>query len=155
MKTDETLNMINKYFDGELQKTEEAFLFTNLSLDEEAREYFKKCNLLKTSIQESMEQFPDELEERIFYNIGKVPEKGFYPFFRNNVFNLTAYTLTILLIIVSFFLYKQKSMVSEQLITSALQMEKQSKLINVLYHSIPVTEVSSAVDYQIIVTEEL
>lgn len=155
MNTSDVHNLIDKYFDGELKKTEETILFSNLSQDEDAREYFKRHNLLKTSIQDSVEPFPDELEERIFYNIGKVSEKGFYPFFRRNVFHLTAYAATILLFIASLFFYNQKSYMGDQLKISAKQIEHQNKLINVLYNSMPTAEVNSVVDYRVIVTEEL
>ncbi len=61
MSTDDIKKLINEYFDDEMKKEEEVFLFTTLSQDEEAREYFKKMNLLKTSLDEVKEDFPLEL----------------------------------------------------------------------------------------------
>ncbi|MCB9248205.1 MAG: hypothetical protein H6613_06520 [Ignavibacteriales bacterium] len=42
MSTENIKEIINQYFDNELTKSEEVILFTQLSQDENAREYFKK-----------------------------------------------------------------------------------------------------------------
>ena len=65
MSSQEIKNLIDSYFDNELSKSEEVFLFSQLSKNIEAREYFKQLNILKTEMQNTIESFPIELEERI------------------------------------------------------------------------------------------
>ena len=42
MNDDKLIEMINLYFDGELEKSREPQLFSQLSANDEAREYFKQ-----------------------------------------------------------------------------------------------------------------
>jgi len=71
MNTEELKNMIQLYFDGELEKNKEPLLFTALSQDAEARDYFKSMDLLRNTVKETEEEFPQELEKRIFYSLKK------------------------------------------------------------------------------------
>ena len=58
MNTEEIKKTIQLYFDGELEKNEEPLLFTSLSQDEEARDYFKSMNLLKNAVDETEGRIP-------------------------------------------------------------------------------------------------
>ena len=49
MEDKKIIEMINLYCDGELKKEEESFLFTQLSENYEAREYFKQFNSLQSA----------------------------------------------------------------------------------------------------------
>ena len=62
MKTQELINLIDLYFDGELEKGKEAILFTSLGADQDARDYFKKMNSLQTVMLNEMEEFPQSLD---------------------------------------------------------------------------------------------
>ena len=53
MTTNELIQMIDEYFDGELENGEETILFISLSKNEEARNYFKRQHILKSSMQET------------------------------------------------------------------------------------------------------
>ena len=75
MTTDEIKNLVQLYFDNELEKDKEPFLFSILSGNYEAREYFKQLSLIKKIVDNSIEQFPQELEERIFNSIKKAEGK--------------------------------------------------------------------------------
>lgn len=68
MSTEKVKEIINQYFDNELNKSEEIFLFTQLSQNEEARNYFKEMNLLNSVIKEGVEEFPQNLDEKYFQN---------------------------------------------------------------------------------------
>ena len=63
MDDEKILEMINKYFDGELEKGEEMLLFTRLSSSDEGRKYFKQLNRIRSAVDDSIEEFPEELEE--------------------------------------------------------------------------------------------
>lgn len=155
MSTEETLKYIDLYFDGELEKTSEAFLFTRLSQDEKAREYFKKQHLLKSSIQETVEPFPGDLEERIFRSIGQTAEKGVFSPPKRKSFGFVYYAVTSLMIAISLFFYSQNSVMEDTIEESLRQLEKQNKLINILYNSLPSAEVTTTVDYNVIVTDKM
>ena len=77
MSSENIFEMIDMYFDGELKKQEETFLFSELSGNIEAREYFKNSGILKTIVHSEKETFPEELEERILRSIGDKDEKSF------------------------------------------------------------------------------
>ncbi len=64
--SDEKINeLINRYFDNELDKSEEVFMFTQLSQLESARQYFKQMNVLSENMKNTFEEFPTGLEEAI------------------------------------------------------------------------------------------
>ena len=65
MNNEKIKELINRYFDNELDKSEEVFLFTQLSQEEEAREYFKHMIMLSENMKNTFEDFPFELEEEI------------------------------------------------------------------------------------------
>ena len=75
MNTNEIIRMIDLYFDGELEKGKEPVMFTLLSQDGEAREYFKRSNALKAGIANTMEEFPSKLDEKILRSVGNINEK--------------------------------------------------------------------------------
>ena len=65
MQENKIISMINLYFDGELNKGEEANLFSSLANDQSGRDYFKKLSIIRNTVDNSTEELPAELEERI------------------------------------------------------------------------------------------
>jgi hypothetical protein len=61
--------IINAWFDGELNKSEEVNLFAILSVNEDARETFRQQSDLKNNFSFISEDFPDKLDERILGSI--------------------------------------------------------------------------------------
>jgi len=84
MENKKLREMINAYFDGELEKGQEPLLFTQLSLSSEAREHFKQLNKIKAAVDELFEEFPEELDERILRSIGStaVSKPNFFSNFK-------------------------------------------------------------------------
>jgi hypothetical protein len=71
MNNEKTLTLINLYFDGELDKQQEVILFTSLSQDQSARDYFKQLSVIRNAVNNSDRRFPNaELEERILRSVG-------------------------------------------------------------------------------------
>jgi len=70
MSENKIIEMINLYFDGELAKSEEASLFSLLASDQAARDYFKQLSVIRNVVDNSAEDFPAELEERILRSVG-------------------------------------------------------------------------------------
>lgn len=153
MKTEDYKYMINSYFDGELDREKEALLFTHLSQDEECREYFKSMNLLKSSVEKSFEEFPQELEERILNSAGGVSEKS--GFFNKNIFAVVSYSLAAILLIFSIMFYKESSDYKAKLDSTIEHINKQEQLLQVIINSLPAPEIKIKASNEVIVISKL
>jgi hypothetical protein len=155
MNSENIIELIDIYFDGELKKDKEIYLFSELSANSEARKYFKRCNALKNMIQSGKEEFPNILDEKILRKVGDIGENSFLSFMSRNVHAIVSYAVTVVLIVVSLYLYSQSGNYKERLHETTFQIKTQNKLINMLYNSLPTAEVKTTVDYKVIVTDEL
>ncbi|MBA4317768.1 MAG: hypothetical protein C0412_05150, partial [Flavobacterium sp.] len=86
MNTDEIKKMIDLFADGELSKEKEPVLFTMLSLDGEAREYFKGVNYIKHSFQQNFEEYPSNLDDKVLRSIEKIQQKHSTVFINKKTF---------------------------------------------------------------------
>lgn len=148
--------MANQYLDGELDKGKEAVLFNALAEDEDLRNYFKDLNAIKSAVQDNVEEFPDYLEERIFYSMDKKTEQNlFHTLFNKNLFAVLSYSVAVILIIVSVLFYSQVNEYKQKYEAKAEQVSQQNKMINLLYNSLPVTEITSVPDNQVVVRAKM
>ena len=154
MKVEDYKYMINSYFDGELDREKEALLFTYLSQNEECREYFKSMNLLKSSIEKTNEEFPEELEERIFYSLQKTEGRKL-SFFSNNLFAIASYALAVILIISSILFYNESNSYKQKLEKTIEHVNRQEQLMQVLINSLPTPEIKVKASNEVIVTSKL
>ncbi len=132
MKTEQLMRMINEFVDGELPKEKEAFLFTELSNDEVAREYFKKVNSLKLITNEQAETFPAQLDSKI---LNEIKTKTSYFSFANLKANAVSYLSYIVLIISlagGYFLYNHTIFQEHQFKISQEKIEQQQELLNLI-----------------------
>lgn len=154
MNTEEIKERINQFFDNELSKQEEAFLFSQLSSNEEARRYFKEMNLLKTTFEQTAEEFPETLDAKILSKIDKQREKQpgtFTVNFKTAVISV----FSVFLLILSVFLYSRLETYEERLDRSFQQINQQQEKIELLYNSLPTIEVRSKLDNEIIIQSKL
>ncbi len=154
MNEEKIYSLIDGYFDDELSKEEEIFLFTHLSQNDNAREYFKRNNILKSAVDTSVEDFPENLEEKILGNLTK--ESKIYPdklkkFIPAGLFAFVA----VVLLFLSIFLYSQTVDYKEKLDATIWQVNKQQQMIRLLFNSLPTTEVKGRLKNQIIVTPKM
>ncbi len=139
-----------------MKKEEEVFLFSTLSQNEEAREYFKKVNHLKTSLNNVKEEFPLELEERIYYSIeNKIQsEKRFFTL--QNIFAAGSYAIAAILLIVSIILFNKVSDYKDEMDNAVKTILTKSETIELLLNnSLPSTEVKANFPNEIIVKSNL
>lgn len=155
MSSNKIIELINLYFDGELDKGREAFLFTELSQSPEGREYFKQLSRIKTSIDESLEDFPEELDERILRSVSRTSENKFSFFTGQRLFASVSYAVAVLLIVLSGYLFMKVSTYQEKVDTLSQQMNFQTKTIQMLYNSLPVAEVTAEFSNKVIITSDL
>ena len=151
MNTQEIKSIINQYFDNELTKNEEVILFTQLSKNEEARNYFKEMNLLRTVTENSIEEYPDKLDEKIFSQL-KAEDKTVYPKHNySRIFAVISYALAIVLLALSIFFYTESIQYKNKLELTNYQVKQQNEMIQVLFNSLPQAEVRGTLENEIII----
>lgn len=144
--------IIDQYFDRELNKSKEAFLFSELSRDEECREYFKKVNRLKHIVQETNDEFPLELEKKILNSV-KISKPKIE--FRRSIFPVLSYSLTIIVLIVSLFLFMEVREYRSEIQKTSERLLDQQKTINLLINSLPPVEVETELKNAVIIKANL
>ena len=151
MNTQEIKNIINQYFDNELTKNEEVILFTQLSQNDEARDFFKEMNVLKTISDESVEEYPNNLDDKIFSQL-KVEEKIIAPKSnRSRIFAAISYGLAFVLLALSIFFYTESIQYKNKLELTYYQVKQQNEMIQVLFNSLPQAEVRGTLENEIII----
>ena len=156
MSTEKIIKIINKYFDNELSKQDEIILFTQLSQNEEAREYFKQQNILKTSLQASVTEFPEELEKRILNSIGEINSRQNSPSFIKKYLPVAISSgVALLLLLMSLLFYSKTLNYKEQLNATIWQVNKQQQMIQLLFNSLPTAEVKGYLKNQVIITPKM
>jgi hypothetical protein len=150
MKNDKILEMINEYFDNELESGKEIILFTQLSQSEAGREYFKIVSRIKSDIA-SAKEFPEELDERILRSVGKSSAKKISFFSEHKIFSSVAYVSILLLILLSGYLLIKFSSYQEKVDMLSTRLNLQSKTIQVLFNSLPGIEIKASTDNHITV----
>jgi len=151
MQENKLISMINLYFDGELNKGEEVNLFSLLASDQSARNYFKQLSVIRNAVDNSAEDFPLELEERILRSVGSKTstESGFFS--KIKIFSAISYAAALILLFLSGYLFFKVSNYQERVENLSQQMMIQSKTIQMLYNSLPGIEVRATFDNEIII----
>jgi hypothetical protein len=141
MSENKLLEMINLYFDGELEKSKEVNLFTLLASDQTARDYFKQLSIIRNAVDSSALDFPAELEERILRSVGSKVAAKTGIFSSIKIFSAVSYAAALILLFLSGYLFLKVSNYQERVDNLSQQMIIQSKTIQLLYNSLPVIEV--------------
>lgn len=153
MLNDETKILIDKYFDGELPKNIEAVIFTELSKDEECREYFKQMNKIKLALQESMEEFPFNLDQKILMKIRSSEERK--PFWQKSFLPVLSYSFAVVLLIISLFMFLEIRDYKTDLKLTSQQMIEQQKTINLLINSLPSVDIETELQNAVVINANL
>jgi len=149
MSSDKMKDLINRYFDNELDKREEVFLFTQLSQEEEAREYFKQMNVLSENMKNTFEEFPLGLEEDILNAaVNGRKNKNWFAF---NIQSVIGYAFSVVLLIISLFVYTQSIEYKADIEMNIQQINQQNQMLEMMYHALPATEVKAKFTNDIII----
>ena len=151
MSENKLLEMINLYFDGELEKSKEVNLFSLLASDQKAREYFKQLSVIRNAVDDSAEDFPSDLEERILRSVGSKAITKTGIFSNIKIFSVISYAAALILLFLSGYLFFKVSNYQERVDNLSQQMIIQSKTIQMLYNSLPGVEVRATFDNEIII----
>ncbi|MCB0750928.1 MAG: hypothetical protein KDC52_05600 [Ignavibacteriae bacterium] len=155
MSTENIKEIINQYFDNELTKSEEVILFTQLSQDENAREYFKEMNLLKTVVDESLEEYPQKLDDKIYAKLKTEPNITTQNKSYKIVYNFIGLALGLILLALTLFFYNESLQYKNKLELTYQQVYHQNQMIQVLFNTLPQAEVRGSLENTIIVTPQM
>ncbi len=128
---------INAWFDGELNKSEEANLFAILSVNEDARESFRQQSDLKNNFSLITEEFPDKLDERILGSIHETTTKKRKIFDQSNYLALFGYALSLVMIIISVFLVSELRTNRVGLNDLSVKVKEQEQTIKLMFNAYP------------------
>jgi len=149
MSDEKIKDIINRYFDNELDKSEEVFMFTQLSQLESAREYFKQMNVLSENIKNTFEEFPIGLEERILNKT--FAEAGKNKKFQFNFQSLFGYAFSVVLLIISLFVYTQSIEYKKDIEMNVHQINQQSKMLEMMFNALPQTEIRAKFENEVVI----
>jgi len=155
MSENKILEMINLYFDGELEKSKEVNLFSLLASDQSARDYFKQLSLIRNAVDNDAEDFPTEFEERILRSVGSKASKKTGIFSKVKIFSAISYAAALILLFLSGYLFFKVSTYQERVDNLSEQMMMQTKTIQMLYNSLPTTEVTAEFSNKVIVKSNI
>lgn len=151
MNENKTKEMINLYFDGELEKIKEVNLFSLLASDQTARDYFKQLILIRNAVDNDAEDFPAELEERILKSVGSKAAAKTGIFSNIKIFTAISYAAVLVLLLLSAYLFIKVSDYQEHIDQLSEQIMQKAKTIQILYNSLPGIEVQATYNNEIIV----
>lgn len=147
MSSQKIKELINRYFDNELEKSEEVFLFTQLSQEEEAREYFKQMNVLSENMKNTFEEFPIGLEEEILNStVAGIRKRDKFSF---NIQSLIGYAFSIVLLVISLFIYTQSIEYKKDIEMNIMQISQQNKMLEMMFNALPTTIVNANLENEI------
>ncbi len=151
MLNNNLIEKINLYFDGELEKGEEVNLFSLLVTDQGGRDYFKQMSMMRNAVENSVEDFPSDLEERILRTIGSksIVKSGLFS--NMKIFTAITYAAAIILFFLSGYLFFKVSNYQERVDNLSQQMMIQSRTIQLFYNSLPAVEIRATYDNEIVV----
>ncbi len=149
MSSEKIKELINRYFDNELDKSEEVFLFTQLSQVEEAREYFRQLNVLSENMKNTLDEFPLSLEEDILN--ATVTDVTKEKKFQLNFQSILGYAFSVVLLIISLFIYTQSLEYKADIKMNIQQINQQNRMLEMMFHALPPTEVKAKFTNDIII----
>lgn len=151
MSENKIIELINLFFDGELEKSKEVNFFSQLASDQSARDYFKQLSLIRNAVDNDAEDFPAELEERILRSVGLKAAARTGVFSSIKIFSAISYVAAIVLLFLSGYLFFKVSNYQERVDNLSQQMMIQSNTIQMLYNSLPSVEVRATYGNEIII----
>ena len=143
MNTDEIKNMIDLFADGELNKEKEPVLFTMLSLDGEAREYFKGVNYIKHSFQQNLEEYPPDLDGRVLHSIENIQQKHSTVFINKKTFLFLSCSVVAICIFATIIFFNKSESYKNQFVALTQEVKKQNADLQLILNAIPEIEVRS------------
>lgn len=136
MQNENNFEMINRYFDDELNKESEIFLFSSLSTNEAERKYFRKMHLLKSAAKELEDEYPDSLDYKVLQSINSLNVNNTTK--ENRKIHLAiSYSIAAVLLMVTLFLFNEVRNYRHSFESLNKEVIEQKETIEMLYNSLP------------------
>ena len=148
MENKDLQKMIDLYFDRELDKGSESILFISLSENEYARNYFRQSYLLRSVTENMNEDFPRQLEEKIFQKIFAKEKQNVFKRIMNPLF---AYPVILILLFLCIFFYNEINDYRNDLNKIHNDLQQQKEIIQSILNPMPTTEIRGIYNNQIII----
>ncbi len=115
--------------------------------------FFKSLNTISVNIHK--EEFPNELENRIFNSISEKELKREKRSFRKIFIRSFTYAAALFLLAASIFLYSQTNDYKSIIKDMSGQIQSQAQTIDLLYNTLPTTVVQAKYDHEIIIRAKM
>jgi predicted anti-sigma-YlaC factor YlaD len=145
--------MIQLYVDDEMEKSKEPYIFDHLANCEECRLFFRALNVVSSSLVK--EEFPPELEKRIFTSLIEKERKGKNKFLKRIFLPAFSYTAAFIILLAGILFYLKMNEYRREIEVINQQVKYQSQTIELLYNSLSPTVVHASYDHQIIIKAKL
>lgn len=155
MKNEDIEIMINEFIDGELEKGKEPMLFSVLSENDEARDYFKNLNLIKSAAYDSATEFPDELDSKILTGAGSQLDQRSTWRLGKWSYSILGYAAAIIFLFLTLLFFNQSTNYQKDLEAVTSRVNKQQQMLELLFNGLPAAEVNTKLENQIIIEAKL
>lgn len=140
----ENINIhIQEFYDGELEKSKEAALFTHIANCENCRLSFIYMNRIDSAIKNDIVDFPQSIESNIYRLIKNAEKDERLKISTTRPIDIFAYVLCVLMIFISIFLYKTSNDYEKRFEKLIDEVKNQKIQIEMLMNSLPAVEITS------------
>ncbi|PIS45058.1 MAG: hypothetical protein COT22_07255 [Ignavibacteria bacterium CG08_land_8_20_14_0_20_37_9] len=153
MNCSNTDTMMHEYFDNELSKEEESFLFTHLAQCEDCKNNFKALNRVQYEFRKGESELPERLEQRIFNTIRNKERHAVTNSSKKRLPTYLIYgygviiTMLFLFMVYQFYDLKNETLnYKENFEVTMVQIDLQQKQISALINEMPAVKVKTSVD---------
>lgn len=147
--------LIQSFLDGELEKEKEGIIFTHLSQCQDCREFMKGINLLNSTAQAEIKEFPLSLDENIMRAIEKRETHKHSNIFTFRMPAYVSYALGIIIILLGIYLFDTTREYRFEMREAVSTMKEQNQQIQQIMNSLPEVEVKTEMPNAIIVQAKM
>ena len=154
MDKEQINNLTDAFFHNELSKAEESLLFTVLSENDEAKEYFKELLIFSDSIRLTTEELPENLDRDILNKTVKRSTKTKRKD-RHQSSHIFIYLFAALFFLVSFFFYQKLQEYHQEINNIHKIVNYQNKVISLFINSLPAAQVNETLQNKVVIKKNL
>ncbi len=152
MDKEQINNLTDAFFHNELSKAEESLLFTALSENDEAREYFKESLIFSESVKLTTEKVPKDIDKKILNKTVELSTKRKSIYQRSHIF---IYLLAALFFLISVFFYQKLQEYHQEVNNIHKIVNYQNKVISLFINSLPAAQVNETLQNKIVIKKNL
>jgi predicted anti-sigma-YlaC factor YlaD len=147
--------LIQSFLDGELEKEKEGIVFTHLSTCQDCREFMKGINLLNSTAQEEIKEFPLSLDESIMLAIEKRETHKHSNIFTFRIPAYVSYALGVVIILLGLYLFDTTREYRSEMREAVNTMKEQNQQIQLIMNCLPEAEAKAEIQNAILVQAKM